>query len=206
MTRIQKAIVDYTKVRDSEISPFAEFIFNSMTGNANFPTPTPSLGDVKALVDDFSAALVDAASRDRNKIAIKNELRLQVNAALNQLGNYVNTQCNGDVTKIVSSGFKLSKTPQPRYLSEPENFTVKPGLNAGSLITKIKADKAATGYTHMMTAAPVTDNSIWTSVTSSRSQYEFTGLIQGKEYTFKVAVIGSNNQVAVSATVNKFSL
>jgi len=203
MSKSQKAIVDFRKLRAAALIPQCEFIITSMTGNTSFPTPPIPLTEVQALLDSYSAALSAAASRDRNKVALKNELRLQLNEMLTKLGNYVNLQSDGDITMIISSGFELSKLPQPRYISTPGNVKVKQGVNAGSLVCKIKADKAATSYIHMMSPAGVPE---WTSVTTSRSRYEFTNLEQGKEYSFKVVVIGSNDQTAQSATVNQFAI
>ena len=206
MVRIQKAIVNFAKERDAAIIPPCEFIIASMTGNASFPTPTPALTEMQDLLDSYSQALSDAASRDRNKVAIKNQLRQQLNAALNQLGNYVNTQSQGDVTMIISSGFNVSKLPQPRYVTTPENLVVKPGINPGTLVTKVKADAAATGYTFMIAMASTKDDYFWTSTTTSRSQYEFTDLMPRTEYVVKVAVIGSKDQVVYSGIVNQFTM
>jgi hypothetical protein len=206
MKRIQKAIVNVSREQDAAIIPYCEFIIASITGNPFFTTPTPAITVVQAILNDYEAALADAASRDRNKVAVKKQLRKQLNAVLNQLGNYVNTQSAADVTKIVSSGFKISKLPQPRYVSAPENVAVKPGINPGSLVIKVKKDKAANGFTFMIRNADVTDNSEWTSVTSSRSKYEFTNLLRRTEYVVKVAVIGSNEQVAYSAAVSRFTM
>lgn len=206
MLRVQKAIVNFTKERDAAIIPLCEFIIASITGNVFFPTPVPAPTAIQTTLDDYTQALADAASRDRNKIALKNQLRSQLNNMLNQLGNYVNTTSNGDLTMIVSSGFRVSKLPQPRYVTTPENPTVKPGMNPGTLVTKLKADAAATGYTFSIALASTKDDYFWTSVTTSRCQYEFTDLMPHTEYVVKVAVIGSKDQVAYSGIVSQFTM
>ena len=206
MGKFQKAIVSFTKERDAAIIPLCEFIIASITGNAFFPTPVPAPTAIQTTLDDYTQALADAASRDRNKVALKNQLRNQLNGMLNQLGNYVNTTSSGDVTMIISSGFQLSKLPQPRYVSVPGNPTVKPGINPGTLVTKVKADAAAAGYTFMIAMASTKDDYFWTSTTTSRSQYEFTDLMPRTEYVVKVVVIGSKDQVVYSGIVNQFTM
>lgn len=206
MTRVQKIITDFKKLREAGLVPAAEFIVVSMTDNAAFPNPPVKLAELKTLLDSYIAALAEAASRDRNKIAIKNQLRQQLNEALSENGVYVNLTAKGDVPMLVSSGYRLAKQPQPRYVSVPENLTLTPGANPGTLVSKVKADKGANGYTHMLTKAPLTPESQWQSVTTSRCRYEFTGLEVRTEYIAKVVAIGSNDQVACSATINKFTL
>src|SRR5437762_9268732 len=103
MSKIQKAIVNFTQERDAAIIPACEFIIESMTGNASFPAPIPAIPTLQGVLDSYQQALSDAASRDRSKIAIKNQLRQQLNALLNQLGNYVNTVANTDVPMLLSS-------------------------------------------------------------------------------------------------------
>ena len=201
MSKIQKAIVNFRSLRAAAIIPICEFIIASVTGNAFFPTPTPKLSELQAVLDSYTTALSEAASRDRNKVALKNQLRKQLNAMLNQLGTYVNMIADGDVTMIISSGFPLSKLPQPRYISAPQNLTVKQGQNPGTLVSKINADAAAKSYIHMITLAPLTEDSVWTSVTTSRSQYEFSNLQPGKEYFVKVAITGTKDQIAYSAGI-----
>ena len=191
MARPPRAIVDYTTERDAAIIPLSKFIIESMTGNADFPEPTPTLSTLQALLDSYAAALSEAAIGDRNKIAVKKELRSRMNNTLNQLGTYVNMVSAGNIAKMISSGFNISKPAQPRHISAPENLVVKRGINPGTLVSKVKADRAATGYIHMFTTAPVTENSVWTSISSSRCQYKITNLQPHTQYAVKVAVIGT---------------
>ena len=206
MTRIQMIVTDHTKLRAAALVPATTFIIESMMDNEAFPQPPVKITELQTLLNSFSAALAEAASRDRNKVAIKNQLRKQLNVALGKNGKYVNMTAEGDVPTLVSSGYQLAKQPEPRYITSPKAPVIKQGVNSGSLISKVEADKAATGYIHMLTTAPVTESSEWISVNSSRSQNEFTNLQPGKEYAFKVVVIGSKDQIAYSPVTTRIAL
>lgn len=206
MTRIQTIVTDFRRLREAAMVPATSFIIESMTDNAAYPEPPVKTTVLQTLLNSYSTALAEATSRDRNKIAVKNQLRKQLNVALAQNGRYVNMMADGDVPMLVSSGYTLAKQPEPRYIVSPKAPVIKQGINSGSLICKVEADKAATGYIHMRTAAPVTENSEWISVNTTRSQYEFTDLQAGKEYAFKVVVIGSKDQIAYSPITIKIAL
>lgn len=204
MAKKLKALINFRRYTDSDQETMAESILQSMDGNANFPSPTPALPDVQTLLNAYSTSLVNAATRDRNKVAQKNSDRAALEASLTSLGNYVNAVCNGNLLMLTSSGFPVSKLPQPRHIPNPETVIVEQGQAVGSLISRIPAVKGATGYVHQITPHPLTPESEWESFASSRTKYIFENLEQGKKYWFRVAAIGSNDQVATSSEVSQF--
>lgn len=206
MAKPFRALIGLSKFTDASIVPFVEFILVSLTGNAFFPSPFPVLETVQDVLTDYKAALIEAGSRDRNKIAVKNQLRAQLNDLVKQLGYYVNNIANGDYTMIVSSGFPVSKQPEPRVVAVPDAPVIMPGKNPGTLVSKVKACSGATGYVHYLTQAPLTENSEWLTSATTRTVFEFTNLQPGTQYIAKVAAIGSNNQVVFSITVSQFAL
>lgn len=204
MAKKQKALINFSRNSDSDLETLAESIMQGMTGNASFASPTPTLEDVQALLNSYSTALVNAATRDRNKVAQKNSDRTALEASLTSLGSYVNAVCNGNVVMLTSSGFPVSKLPQPRHIPTPENVIIEQGQEAGTLISKVPAVKGATGYVHQITPHPLTPDSEWEQFATSRTKYIFENLEQGKKYWFRVAAIGSNDQVATSSEVSQF--
>ena len=101
-----KVLVSFTRMKDDELVVSATTIIGAMTGNEHFAEPTPTLESVQALLDDFSAKL--AVSRRRGspeETALKDESRLPLEAALRQLGYYVNGVAEGQLSTLLSSGF-----------------------------------------------------------------------------------------------------
>jgi hypothetical protein len=105
---------------------------------------------------------------------------------------------------LVSSGFTLAKTGQPvAPITNPQGLQVENGVNSGEVISSVNAVKGAMAYVHQYTADPITDNSQWISVTSTKRKNVFTGLEPTKIYWFRVAAIGVNEQIAYSEMLSK---
>lgn len=205
MIRKRKPLVNFARYSDAKIIPPAEFIIESMQANPAFASPLPKILDVATVLNSYKLALTEASSRDRTKVALKNQLRMQLNDLLKQLGVYVDNVANGDVTTIVLSGYAVSKDPEPRYITAPTAPVLKPGNNPGTIACKIKKVKYANSYVYML-ADTQTKDAVWTSITSTRTALTFSNLEPGKLYTIKVAAIGSNAQLEYSIPVNQYAL
>lgn len=115
-----KALIGFGDMKDDQLSTAATTIIAAMTGNTNFPTPTPPLTDVQALLDDYSAKLAIARKRGSPEdTAIKDESIVPLVAALQRLGYYVNSVANGQLSILLSSGFATNSPSTP---------TVTPGV------------------------------------------------------------------------------
>src|SRR6185312_6918556 len=95
-------VMPFSRLSDSKLLTKALDILASMTGNAFFPTPTPTLAVVGEAITAFQEALIGAATRDRSKVIIKNRARVNLIAILKALGNYVTFTANGDSAMIGS--------------------------------------------------------------------------------------------------------
>ena len=199
-----KALTNFSKYADPKLALTGKTILQSMTGNANFTNPTPSLAALQKTSNNFGAAMLDAANFDRNKIAIKNQYRLQLIEFIRQLGYYVNMVSMGDVPTLTSSGFPLSKVPERIHITAPKHLTILQGLNPGSLICKIPAVKGAKGYFYEISADHFTNNANWLSIPNGRTSYQFNNLLQGQKYWFRVAAVGTHNQLLYSTIVFQY--
>ncbi|CAN5224143.1 hypothetical protein BH11BAC6_BH11BAC6_07250 [soil metagenome] len=203
--RLIKTLISFSKYSDSFFVTLVTNVILAMTGNTYFTTPTPTLASLQTLLDDYVAAIAEAANKDRTKVALKNQSRALVNTAMRQLSTYINLICMGDLAKLTSTAMILSKFPEARIISIPENLRVTAGANPQSIVCKIKADRNADGYQFMITEDAITANSIWTSEACSRSTFTFTKLDSGKKYWVKVAVVGSNGQILYSMPVSYYA-
>lgn len=202
--KMQKININFDRYSDADFENKAAYILASMKNNPAFPTPIPTLVDVEAALTKFSADLTAAATLDRVAIAEKNKSRLELELLLGQLGLYVMFIANGDTAILTSSGYTLSKVPEPRYITNPGNVNLSNGITSGELVASVKAVAGANGYLYQVATEEPTDSTQWESNYSGRSKFTFTGLIPGKRYWIRVAVTGRDEQVAYSPVASQY--
>jgi hypothetical protein len=200
----QKINLSYRSYSDSAFLNKAGHIVSSMTNNIYFSNPVPPLADVQDALDAYSTALVAAADLGRVNVANKNKAREVLEKLLAQLGMYVMYVANGDVLILTSSGYTLSKSPEPRYIENPGNVTLTNGITSGEIIGAVK-NVATSGYTFEITDTLPTEETIWLSTPSSKSQFTFKNLVAGKQYWIRVAALGKRSQVAYSTVATMFA-
>ena len=126
---------------------------------------------------------------------------------LHLLGNFVLHMSGNNEVVATSSGFNISKTPEPRpAITIPEGLVLKNGLNKGELDLKFERVAGARSYLYEITPGPVTGQSQWQSVMSTVSKNLFAGLESGKEYSCRVAAVGVKKQVVYSDVVSRIVL
>jgi hypothetical protein len=108
-----------------------------MTGNPNFPSPTPSLAQLTATADALQAASL-AAQRARQASKLMTSLQDEQTAAadlmLVQLGNYVDTVSGGSSEKILSAGFSVrARNTKLGTLGKTLDLTAVASSSAGTV-------------------------------------------------------------------------
>jgi hypothetical protein len=134
---VKPAIGFLTKANDAQLDQDTETIIASMTGNANFPTPSPTLTVITTALSAFTVALADAANGGVEKTEIKNAKRAELVSLLRQLSSYVFATANGDMTKLLSSGFPAQRTTRSPIGPLPAPTT--PFLSRGSVTGSLSA-------------------------------------------------------------------
>lgn len=198
-----KTVINFLRYADGMLESKTHSIISSMTGNANFPTPVPSMAEVEAAADNFSSALVKAQTGNRVDVADKNAKRETLIDVLRRLGTYVNLIANGDRTVLLSSGFDISKEPQPVVISKPENLKVENGISSGELLVTVKAVKGAYAYLHEYTTDATMAPNSWVTTNSTTSKLLLNNLQAGTVYYCRVGAVGSNNQLLYSDVVSR---
>ena len=72
---VKPSITFLTADGDALLATDTGSILKGMTGNANYPTPSPTLALVTTALDDFTTALANAAGGGITLTAIKNDKR-----------------------------------------------------------------------------------------------------------------------------------
>lgn len=200
-----KVNVSFSRLSDADFLNKAEHILQSMTGNPAFPNPVPTLADVQAAITKYSADLVLAQGLGKVNVANKNQSRQALEKLLTQLGMFVMFVANGDETILISSGYTLTKMPEPNHIDNPGNVELSNGITSGQMVSMVKGQRAVKSYLHQIASELPTENTVWDSNATSRSKFVFTDLQPGKQYWVRVAVIGGNEQTAYSAIATQFA-
>lgn len=202
---IQKLSIGFGRYSDANFEQKAEHILSSMKGNADFPDPSPTMAVYQDAVARYSAALIAAATLDRNAVAEKNEARQALEELSIQLGSYVMNRSNGNVKMMVASGFTLTKKPEPRHLPDMGPIALTNTGNSGEMKVTATSLRGANGYVYEFTDVAPTEATKWTSIATSTSRYIFKGLTPGKQYWVRVVATGARQQVQYSPVASLFA-
>jgi len=119
----------------------ARAIVQSMTGNASFPAPVPTLAAVSFAITDLDAAQAAVLTRTRGTVEARNDRRVELAILLSALKGYVQSVADADrenaAALIQSSGMHASAAAPPRQ----RGFAAMPGLVSGTV--KLEAIAAA---------------------------------------------------------------
>ena len=74
------------------------------------------------------------------------------------------------------------------------------------IVLKCRTVPGASSYIFEFTPAPVTAQSQWQQLFTTKSKTVFRGLTSGQEYYFRIAAIGPKNQLVYSQEVSKVAL
>lgn len=195
-------VMPFSRLADSKLLNKALDILASMTGNDNFPTPTPTLDEVGAAIDTFQEALSAAGTRDRSKVILKNRARVDLINSLKALGNYVTFTAGSNSAMIGSTAFDIREVPQPVIVGKP-TVSVELGTNSGELVNSANSARKIKIFVHQYTPNPITPDSQWISFTSTSKKFTFPGLERAKIYWCRVAVVGAKGQQVFSDPVSK---
>lgn len=192
--RMATSKLDLRTRTDSELTTFCDAHVAAMAGNADFTTPDPTAAAFATVLADFKTALTaseQAQAAAKQKTAVKDAARAEMEAALNGRRNYVDSKSGGDAAKILSTGFAVRAGAAPiGDLPAPADFLATFGDNPGEVDLTWSAVKGAKSY-----IAEVRENvagAAWGGakvVTKSRATME--GLVTGKSYSFRVRAVGA---------------
>ncbi len=176
----------------------SEYIEAGMTGNANFPTPSPKVTDLTDARTALVAAIAEAQGGAHAAIATKNAAARTLAQLLTKMARYVNSVAAGDVEKAVSSGFELAKRPDPiDHLDAPTQFEGRTAAIAGQVDLRWKGVHGARMY-----FVYIEENGVWKSIGMvSKARFTAAGLITDKQYSFRVAAVGRIGEGPVSQEV-----
>ena len=197
---MKKQIIIFRNQRDLII--IIKRVIEKMKSNPVFPNSPAALAELEKALPEFEVALVNAKSRDKEWVAIKNNKKARILALLEEVADYVIATCKGDRALILNSGFDV--TDEQTGSTKPSIETLEVELGApGEAIMRAKNPKGAVAYVHEYTTEPPGPNTVWHSEGSTTSNHTFSGLSSDKRHWFRVVAIGRRSQKAYSPVVSR---
>jgi hypothetical protein len=203
MNKLRKSVaaLNLRKLTASQVVDEAHFIVTSMTGNVNFPAPTPGLTQVTTDANNLDASVQAAKTRARGTgshvAAMLKAIKVTLKLLVAYVENIANATPDHADTIIISSGMFVKKhTPIIKA-----DFSVKAGKNTGEAVLVCKASPHST-YVFEMTTDP-SNPALWMAINKgTKSRYTKTGLTSGKLYYFRVTRTDKNGEHPASIVLS----
>jgi hypothetical protein len=187
----------YKRERDSDLSTTAKRVVEKLKNNTNYPNPPAALAKLEEKLPAYDASLVNARGRDKEMIAIKKGLKIEIAALLTELDSYVTLISNGDEVLLLSSGFDISGQTEEQPMPAIPKLFIELGA-PGEVTIKVKQVRGARAYMHQYTAEPPTSETIWVNEGSTNPNCTFRGLKSFTKYWFRIVALGKNGQMVYS--------
>ncbi|HTD29791.1 MAG TPA: fibronectin type III domain-containing protein [Xanthomonadaceae bacterium] len=176
---------------DANLVILTGHIVEAMTGNATYPSPVPTLAAIATARDSYVSA-VHALDRSRASVVLRDSTRAALVQMLRDLALYVQHTCQGDMGKLLTSGFPAQKKRghPVGVLLAPQNVRLRRGLVTGQLLARCKAERSASSYQwrYATALAPTA----WTQADAvTTASFTLNGLARGTDYIVQVRAIGA---------------
>lgn len=191
----------FTGVKPAELVGMGRTHVIKLTGNADFPTPTPKLLDITDACDaldaannayDFNRGKLEKEARDVSFQVLKSLIR--------ELGGYVQANCKGEKELILSTGFDVRKPNEPvGPLPAAQNVRALVQPYPGRLEVRWDGVAGRSMYQLWMTSGDPVDPAGWKLLLqSTKNRHLVESLTSDKVYTFRVVVLGTAGASPVS--------
>jgi hypothetical protein len=196
-----------SKYSDEALGTKTNNILDKVEGSVVFQSAQPIVQELRVANTNYIAALAKVEGGSKEDTVIKNNCRRIVETLLKKLAGVVQTVSDGDEAIILSSGMDVNRKPGTvGKLAKPENFTVKPGDNKGSVLMMCDAVEYADYYEFEHTELPVTPTSIWLKDTSKKRKLQKEGLESGKQYGFRITGAATDPSRVYSEIITTYIL
>jgi hypothetical protein len=185
-----RVALSFARKIDTDLIAFVRNVITLMTGNTQYPTPSPTLAEVTTSVNDFETAVHDALDGGKIAIATRNAAREALLALMRQLAAYVQGHCNADLLALISSGFDPVRAPsRAGTLPAPQNPRLSLTDKSGELLFKF--DRVKNAYNYSIQTAPAASGPWEDEDLSTVSRVVIGGLTPGEVIWARACANGS---------------
>jgi hypothetical protein len=189
---VKAAIGFLTTHGDDQLVGDGQAVINGLTNNPNFATPVPALATVSAALAAFTTAVAEAVNGGKEQTVAKKARRAELAALMRQLASYVTVTSNGDMEKLLSSGFPYQKPVRTPVgiLPAPAAPSLKFGGRSGQLDASVSPMYGAGSYNWRVALASAPGTFVQTTQTIA-GRCTFNGLTPGQIYSVQANAVGS---------------
>ncbi len=184
-------------------------IKTSMTGNANFTTPNPTLAAYGTLITNLTnanAAYVAGVSSTKTLLLARNAAETAFDAGTTLEAAYAENASGGDPVKLQSGGFNLKSASSPVGMPDQvANLSATAGDADGEIDLQWDPVTGAKSYNVLASPDPITSTSWVNKPSVTKSKTAVTGLTSGARLWFKVAAVGAAGVGAFSDPATKIA-
>jgi hypothetical protein len=175
---------------DTDLIAFTRNVITLMTGNAQYPAPSPEMKVLDLAVNALETAVHGALDGGKIAIATRNAARAEMLSLLRQEAAYVTGNCNANLVLLLSSGFAPVKAPSPvGVLPAPENLRLSLSGISGELHLRFNRVPNAVNYSVQTAQNP--DGPWEDQDLSTATRVTISGLTPGKVYWVRAQANGS---------------
>jgi hypothetical protein len=180
---MRRVRTNYDSLTQAEFNKFIHLMLEALTGNLNFPNLPKSLIIISGKQADWLKELALSQSGFMEATIRANEIQTELLNMVRVNGNYINNTAEGDVTKLETSGYWLTK--ERVYKNKPIIKVVQ-GEHSGSGKVVIHAYPGAIAYLVEFATdslLPPEDDAVWKRLKlSAKCTLPFSGLEPLKLY------------------------
>lgn len=185
-----RVAMSFARKIDTDLIAFARNVIALITGNAQYPTPTPTLAVLTTSVNAFETAVQEALDGGKIVIATRNAARVELLALLPQLAAYVQGSCKADLPALLSSGFAAVRAPSPvGALPPPQNPRLTYTDKSGELL--LKFDRVTNAASYSVQTAPTAVGPWADEALSTSTRVVIRGLTPGETVWARACPNGS---------------
>jgi hypothetical protein len=179
----------------------ARYIVSRMTGNANFPSPSPSMAAVNKAITNLDQAQTVAATRVLGSVATRNSRRAALVTLLYGLKGYVQSvvdsvEADHAPAIIESAGMSIAKS----RVRSPQRFGASSGDLSGSVVVRAKVAGRRVAYEWQ---ASGDGGATWRSLrVTMQAKTTVDGLQPGSTWLFRFRSVTSGGESDWSDSVS----
>jgi hypothetical protein len=198
--RKPRLLLTFARYKIAELIVFCRFVISSLTGNANFTSTNPTLPAATASVDALEGAKEAAMGGGKTEKLILKQANAATVDLFRQMVTSVENQGQSDRAILSSSGFNVTKVPEPvgpiGPPAPPKVIRTKEPGTIKAMIPKVRGVTSVNWRIALESAPTVYLETVQTSA----GHYTFRDLTGGATYLVQASVVSTNGQSAWGPT------
>ena len=188
----------------------AQQIVAALTGNSNFPTPSPTLANITTAATELASAEAEsqtARQTGKEKTTVRNQKEDSIDQLMTQLAAYVESVAGDNEQLILSAGMDMRAQPVAATAppDQPQGLTPTAGDRDGEIDLSWDNVTGAKSYVIQQSPDPAMPTTWAHSAVSTKSTFTAEHLNSGTRYWFRVAAVNNFGQSGWSDPATKIA-